>query len=488
MKQAQGNFKVFDLEKTIIFDKYRGGLAAINKDIFPTNSFNSHTGFTEEVRTKHPELRNFFHNEATIAEHKQKIVDFAQSKRTQRPTTFFLTQTLNCPLACTYCFEEPDRKLKGNTKKNRLYPEDIASLKRAIDQYKETYNLDNEQIAITLFGGEPLQGFLKEMNEELFSFAAEEGYWVDVVTSGTTVDDYYLDLLTTYKNIIRDVDITLDGTKEVHDKQRVFRNQKGTYDKVKNTIDALLERDVRVLSKQNIGITGLAQLQEHIYDQKAYGWYDNENFVHCINMIKEYGVVNADGLVANEGDYVAKLVDIFSQEEYAQLLHKMRFEGLKFTEFFAYATEALVHNGVNKFDGYPRYAHCHPTDGTTVNISYDGTVFACNWSTDRKNGYGTIDNPEFERLEEEFRTIVTNNPVCAPCNIATLCGGGCTHDQQVNGKANYHLDCQDNAYEAQKRYLTHFIKNNLPTSNIWVAPQTFSFDYAYENRALQLRE
>ncbi len=489
MDQKQGNFVVYETgNDTFVVDKLRGSVLVADPDAFNSTDFNSQTGFSKRDRELNPDLNHFFHTQDTIRIQKDKMREFAEKKQESRPTTFFITETMSCPLSCTYCFEKDVRSEGG---KKRLVEGDIREIDRAISAYREFRDLPSDRISLNLFGGEPLQQANFQLNEGLLKLAENRGYYVSVITSGATINQAYLDLLSRHRDRITEVDITLDGSKEIHDSQRPMGkpgSHRGSYDLVVRGIDQLLDRDVRVLAKQNLGIAGLGDLKRHIQEMEQRGWYER-GFVHGINLIRNYGGVSTQGQnIENEAAYILAVIDVLSKPDMASALERTRFEGIKFTESLAHASKGLIRkDGSVPFDAYPRYAHCHPTDGTTLTIAPNGDLYGCNWSIGKTKPFGNIfETPDFASLRSTFVSDVADD-TCEPCDVSTSCGGGCRYNQMLVGDDEYHLQCQDEVYRAQRTFLEGARERGLFDRNgeqFLVSSKGFDFGYTYENRAV----
>lgn len=489
MAQKQGNFVVYPLPgDTFVMDKLRGSVLVADPNYFGSLGFNSRDGFSERAREENPEIWGFYHTPQTVEENNAIIRSFERDKQRTRPTTFFIAETISCPLSCTYCFEK-DARDAGD--KKRLVEEDISKIDGAIKAYRDLRGLPPEKVCINLFGGEPLQRAFFGLNQGLLELAKQSGYWVDVVTSGATLSSDYLDLLSQYRGSIREVDITLDGSREIQDSQRPIgrgRSQRGSFDLVARSIDQLLERKVRVLAKQNLGVRGIANLEQHVEGMLSRGWYDSSNFVHGINLIQDYGGIATNGQkIDDEGAYILAVMDLFSRGDMKELLERTRFEGIKFTENLVQASGALRRkDGSSPFDSYPRYAHCHPTDGTTVTIAPNGDLYGCNWSIGKTKPFGNVfGNPGFESMRSTFVRNVVDNPLCQECDVSTSCGGGCRHSQMVSGEEAYHLFCQDTVYKSHLSFLRGARERGLfdrKGERLVQVGKGFNFGYKYENR------
>jgi len=109
----------------------------------------------------------------------------------------------------------------------------------------------------------------RNMIVHLLSRANESKLDVAFVTNGYTLKSY-VDLLKTAS--IREVQVTLDGTQEVHDGRRFLKGKQPTFDKIVEGIDACLAAEINinlrmVIDKENI--ENLAGLSRFAIDK---GW------------------------------------------------------------------------------------------------------------------------------------------------------------------------------------------------------------------------
>lgn len=113
-----------------------------------------------------------------------------------------------------------------------------------IEDYMSSYS--EEDIVVDFHGGEPLLQFDKirytidELNK---IFIGRINY--GITTNGTIISDNILDFLV--KNFYYSLSISIDGSKEVHDRNRRLKNGNGSYEIVIKNAKKILERrdDVR---------------------------------------------------------------------------------------------------------------------------------------------------------------------------------------------------------------------------------------------------
>lgn len=149
-----------------------------------------------------------------------------------------------CNLACKYCYAAG-----GNyNKKDNLMSVDIA--KNMCNKINDMFpNVEK----ISFFGGEPLLNipvidiFTKELKNKNIIYS--------LVTNGTKVDDSLLDIL---KNHNVKVVVSLDGTKEMHDENRISKLGQGTFD--------LVDSNIKRIQKE----TDAIKMIEGVYSSTSY--------------------------------------------------------------------------------------------------------------------------------------------------------------------------------------------------------------------------
>ncbi len=135
-----------------------------------------------------------------------------------------LLPTISCNLACPYCFE--GRKPQGIMT--------ALTCDKIIDFINSHSNA--KALSLTWYGGEPLLGimaieyFLQKLKELANIPLATHS----IVTNGTLLDSKHWDIFKEYP--LTNIQITLDGKKETHDKRRIRHDGTGTYDIIMNNI------------------------------------------------------------------------------------------------------------------------------------------------------------------------------------------------------------------------------------------------------------
>ncbi len=156
------------------------------------------------------------------------------------PWLLYIPITLMCNLRCDYCFQaKRERSLEGldEDRFSRIFRY-IESLKREVEAKRGSFNG-----VIVLYGGEPLLQPHYPYVERVLSFCERAEIRADIITNGTTLDQY-VELLQAHRRVLSNVTVTMDGDRRAHDSHRVTACGEGTYD--------LVARNIRLLEDKGI--------------------------------------------------------------------------------------------------------------------------------------------------------------------------------------------------------------------------------------------
>lgn len=159
-----------------------------------------------------------------------ELVDYEYYKMAYSNDTMeiVIIPTDNCNLQCIYCYQREGKNFISNDAKNNI----LKFIDKNISRYKKLY--------INWFGGEALllKNVVVEMTSKIKAICWKHG--VSFIARITT-NGYELDIETFDKLVRSNVllySITIDGVKEVHDRQRPAKNGQSSYDKImSNLID-----------------------------------------------------------------------------------------------------------------------------------------------------------------------------------------------------------------------------------------------------------
>lgn len=173
-----------------------------------------------------------------------------------------LILTEECNLACSYCFEKPMRSARKM---------DSAVARAAVDLLFD-YSSGEEMLDITHFGGEPLLNIptLVAATEYAEGRAAAAGKTIafNVTTNGLLLNDGLADYLAQHSIKVL---LSIDGLAASHDRYRLDRQGRGTFDRVMAALRLLKERQPWIGAKMTVMPENAQRLSDDVRDLYALG-------------------------------------------------------------------------------------------------------------------------------------------------------------------------------------------------------------------------
>jgi len=155
------------------------------------------------------------------------LLDFHVNNKVEKVT---MQVTQNCNLRCLYCTYSGTYEQRGHSNKVMSY----EVMKRSVD-YGMNHSANSKQIDFGFYGGEPLLEFenIKKIVHYIRKNYPYKKVTLSLTTNGTVFTDNIIEFLFAEGfNIL----VSLDGPKEMHDKNRVFADGQGSYDKLMKNI------------------------------------------------------------------------------------------------------------------------------------------------------------------------------------------------------------------------------------------------------------
>ncbi len=268
---------------------------------------------------------------------------------------------------------------------------------------------------ITVFGGEPLLPGAKhkELIEYLIDKANSESLDLCFVTNGYTLTEY-TGILS--KGRIREIQITLDGTGEVHDTRRHLKGGAPTFERIVKGIDACLDLNLpvnlrMVIDKENIA--DLPKLARFAIDK---GWTDKPIFKTQIG--RNYELHHCQSSPEK----------LFSRISLYEKISELIKEFPHIIKFYkpAYSVSKFLSENGSLPD--PLFDSC-PACKTEWAFDYTGRIYSCTATVGKaEECLGTF-HPDIklniQEVEKWQARDVTSISECTTCNQRLACGGGC---------------------------------------------------------------
>lgn len=355
------------------------------------------------------------------ARFRQAYLDFLADRDTDEIQLFYVPN-YSCNFNCSYCYQNSYESPKG-TDQDAV----IASFFSYIDQ-----NFVGRRKYVTLFGGEPLlpRESSRRVLERLIAGTTARNLDLAIVTNGYNLE-HYIDLIATGR--IREIQVTLDGPRPVHDGRRHLINGQPTFDNTVRGIDAALAKGLAinlrtVLDRENIdAYVSLARFAI------GRGWTQNKRFKTQIGRNYELHECQADRQ------------KLYTRLELYQDLFKLSQQSPELLSFHRPAfsiSRFLFDEG--RLPG-PLFDAC-PATKTEWAFDYTGHVYSCTATVGKASeSLGTF-YPEV-RLDADMvnnweERDVLSIQQCRSCNLALACGGGCGSVAKNRSNSVSTADCR----------------------------------------------
>lgn len=137
-----------------------------------------------------------------------------------------IAPTMACNFKCVYCYE-------GSRVKNVTMTQEVMDGVVEFIKKSECKNL-----SITWYGGEPLCAWDKilDFNKRIEELSLKS-FTQDIVTNGSLLDDEKINYM--FEKQFRNIQITLDGCEEIHNKCRPMKNGKNSFQTIMSNLDLI---------------------------------------------------------------------------------------------------------------------------------------------------------------------------------------------------------------------------------------------------------
>lgn len=316
-----------------------------------------------------------------------------------------IAPTLKCNFSCIYCYEAGIDK--NNYIKNKR--EYINGIKKLIEQQEKKFNITS--ISICWYGGELLleYDFIVQCCKELNEFIKQKNKNViySMISNGYMLD---LDKAIELKELgFKNVQITVDGTEDFHNKRRVLTGGQKTFNKILENIHQI-NGYLMVSLRVNIDKSNVGNMDEFL------DYLDNSGLKNKVNI----------SFAPTRDNGICHSIMCIRDREFAEIivnLYTMAFKKGFYVDCYPKSTDI----------------YCRAVTQNSFVIEPDGTIQKC-WNVIGKKecSIGNIYNLEeltnstnYAKWLNWTSSIYKHNE-CAKCNILPLCVGGCAYEGIVN--------------------------------------------------------
>lgn len=322
----------------------------------------------------------------------------------------FLLIAQTCNMRCVYCYGNA-----GEYGCRGMMSEETAIA--AVNWLMEN-SLHATEVSITFFGGEPLLNF--PLLQQVVAYAKEQAairgkvVIFNITTNGTLLTDT---VIAFFKKEKINPMISFDGPPEVQNRQRPFKNGRGSYNRV--------YANVQKLRAVNSNLTARATYCGDCDPFSIRQEMEKIGFVDCrLSLTKP----------ANSRDVTRTEYTITRQEAAERLLAYRRreavrlFAAIKDRRFDTTKTSVELALLAGLVDGRKRHVGCGIGRGMHA-VSVNGDIYPCPcFVGNEETRLGHIRDYQVGEVNDYHRSVVETLPVCRFCWVRYFCGGGCFHN------------------------------------------------------------
>lgn len=338
-----------------------------------------------------------------ISSEKDELTEFRElhlnSKFDETSATFVIIPTFSCNLKCPYCYQgQGIQRPVGsmNEKTSKVVADFIV---KYISQHK------TKSLLIQIIGGEPLANFspIEYILSSVHKYCTDASIEVtiEIDTNGTLITDEIIEKIQKFSPTVV---ISLDGSKQFHDKHRFSNDGAGTFDRIIQNIELLIERKIVVEGNICVSKDNFSSMKELLLNLRSRGIVIPVNFIH---------------LRERTGACSSFSSSCFTDTDWGKRILPLLLE--------------TAHKENTRIASRPwaPYVFCNMQRKSGFVIDPLGYLYRCPVLAGHTNhivgkiepgGKCTFTNNNMRWLERDPTTFVE----CKECNLLPLCAGGCT--------------------------------------------------------------
>jgi len=392
--------------ESLIYNSHSGALSKIDSHlaevIGTSDSAVNEDGLSKlEIQALAEMLRCGYIIDDNVDEVKKIQAEIAEQRCNKNQLKLVIAPTLDCNFGCPYCFEQPK-----HGQMDQLVQKAIKELLR------QKLSMGTiERVSVVWYGGEPLlaKALIFSLSQDLIGICRKFNvhYRASIITNGYLIDEDTAERM--YENHIRFAQITVDGSRMVHNQRRFLRTNPeiDTYSKIIDGINILNLHNIHVSVRINVDTSNqvnikhsVQELSDEISDKQRTNIYLGHVFSY------------ENGALPNE---------CLTKEEFCHCQMDCALE-LKNVGF----DQALKRLYPKK-----RIIYCSaPLDNVFV-IDPFGFLYKC-WNDicEQEHSIGTVQEyingyPMQAETEKWSNYSALEKEPCSKCTLFPICGGGC---------------------------------------------------------------
>ena len=336
-----------------------------------------------------------------------------------------INPTMDCNLRCWYCYESHCKASVMDESTRKCIMKLIA--RKVKDNYLKYLSID-------FFGGEPFLAF-SEVIKPILVYAKQlcienkKILNVSATTNGVLLSS---DVVNCLHDILQStptkLQITLDGSRDYHNRTRHTSSGEPTYDTILQNIKRCLSVGIHVTVRFN---------------------YTQKNAHSFIDIIQDF-----QDITTEQREYLSFSFHKVWQDSRIDAIEET-IENIK-EAFKKEGFSVLASSKITK-------ARCYADKANSIVVNYNGLIYKCTARDfTKENSEGIInENGEIIPNERFFQRmeIVYGNKTCRKCRIFPICHGGCSQDKlDYQNKGCIRRYSKQNIDNILERRVLHFLK------------------------------
>jgi uncharacterized protein len=346
-----------------------------------------------------------------VAETEELLNRFAEVNRRSKKFHAIVVLNLDCNLACPYCFEEGVRGLHYMTA-------ETADL--LVEMIERDQIAHGREVSLDFYGGEPLMSrdLIRSISRRLQESSRERGlpFSFSLVTNGTLLTRPCAEEMKALG--LKNVKVTLDGPREIHDRSRPFASGRGS------SYDAIVRNIHQVWDLVDLQLGGN-------FTQETY-----REFPRLLDELLAVGIT-PEKLRLVQFNQVIGRVGGSGIADYASACNCTDEEWLY--EATTYLRGEILNRGFHT--SKPGPAGCMVEFDNDLVVSIGGTIYRCPAFVGREGfavgdlRHGVVDDGRV------YNRNVWKKPECLECAYLPQCFGGCRFLKYLRDGRIDDVDC-----------------------------------------------
>ncbi len=392
--------------ETILFNTLYGSTVVIDADTLPLVEKIIESPQTASTPREKEVLSSLRSGKFIIDDEVSEIDILCNRKRCgildKNRADVIIMPNLDCNFACPYCYEKHNHSKRMTTETERAIAIWLGNI---IDNHKV--------LLLNWFGGEPLLGYKTILSITEFSKKRCKANNVSLLTNITT-NGYSFTESMIAKLIELEIfsyQITVDGPPAIHNKTRILKSGKGSFERVRENIIALSKADERVKISLRVNYN-----QNNIHHIPELLSLFPQSIRSQLRIVYEpiFGSSELSATKNMSGEQISSAIT-----EYYELANNMGFD--------------VVLGGL----GIGKLVYCYAEREDQYIINYNADVFKCSvtdFDPGKRVGY-INNNGEFVKDQKKWDFwfgMELFEDKCKSCVFLPLCMGGCRKDRIEN--------------------------------------------------------